>query len=187
MARMLVVVAHPDDETLWGAGRIMQWSSQGAAVNVVCCSKPKKDPERAERFLQACGVLGAHGVVLDAIDRGAHEPLALPSWGAEMFRDFDWVLTHNSLGEYGHPHHKQVHEFVYARAVESPLMYFGREAPQPMKYQLTYAQIERKLAALKCYDHTSCTDKKPKWEALVDRYFGGNVQRLGEESYVYCR
>jgi hypothetical protein len=185
--RCLVVVAHPDDETLWGAGRIMQWSSQGATVNVVCCSRPKKDPERAERFLQACSMLGAHGAVLGAVDRGAHEPLALPAWGDEMFRGFDWVLTHNRLGEYGHPHHKQVHEFVYERSLDSPLMYFGRGASGAMQYPLTAPQIARKLEALKCYDHTSCTDKKPKWEALVDRYFGGDVQRLGEESYVFSR
>jgi LmbE family N-acetylglucosaminyl deacetylase len=184
VASALVVVAHPDDETLWAAGQVMQWAEQGAAVQVLCCSTPKRDPERAVRFLRACGVLGAQGAVLGSVDRGAHQALAMPR--PETLRGFDCVLTHNALGEYGHPHHVQVHEFV-KRHVASPLMYFGREMPGAVPYQLTARQLERKLEALKCYDHTSCTDRKPKWEALLDRYFGGSVQRLGEESYVLGR
>lgn len=102
-----------------------------------------------------------------------------------MFRDFDWVLTHNRFGEYGHPHHKQVHEFVKQRALESPLMFFGREAPDALQYPLTPTELERKLQALRCYDHVSSTDRRPKWEALVDRYFSGDVRRMGEETYVF--
>jgi hypothetical protein len=177
-----VVVAHPDDETLWGAGWIIGEVARGGHVTVICCSTPKRDPERAERFHDACKVLGASGIVLNNIDRGEHQPLDLRP--LDWLHVFNYVVTHNANGEYGHKHHSQVHQHVFAN-YGGPKTCFGRGAiGVAMPHVLNDADLAQKLKALQCYSHVSSADGMPKWRALIDRYFDGSTDNLRHESYT---
>src|ERR1051325_7321430 len=68
----VMVVAHPDDESLWGAGIVLRYKKNWT---VICCTVPYHDPIRAEKFRNACGVLGAAGVLLGHSERGGLIPI----------------------------------------------------------------------------------------------------------------
>ncbi|MGH3869131.1 MAG: PIG-L deacetylase family protein [Pseudonocardiaceae bacterium] len=66
--RVLVVAAHPDDETLGAGGTIVRLAASGIEVHVLavgCCRHPSSDPVRRVReFDEACAVLGARSTQL---------------------------------------------------------------------------------------------------------------------------
>lgn len=183
MANAALVVAHPDDETLWGAGWMLAHPED--RFTVICCSTPKRDPIRAEQFHKACQILGAReSIVLPGLDIGGHAPLNL----AELpsLDGFDYVITHNMLGEYGNPHHVQVYEHVFVRYPDTRPHYvfgFGIE-DWDIELALSPEHLAKKLAALQCYDYATAVDRMPKWQALVNRYFSGKTAALGRETYL---
>jgi LmbE family N-acetylglucosaminyl deacetylase len=111
-----VIVAHPDDETLWAGGTILLHPRISWVVATLC---RKSDPDRSTRFYRAMKHYGASGVMADLDDGPEQKPLAdgdirqavlgvLPRLG------FDYVLTHGERGEYTrHRRHEET-----ARAVE---------------------------------------------------------------------
>ena len=165
--RKLMVVAHPDDETLWGGGIVLRYP--GGWV-IQCCSVPVADPIRADKFLEACRRLGAEGRVLHG--RDVYDcPLA----GLEYVDlDADVIVTHGAEGEYGHPHHVQVHQHVVRRAPCRVLTFGG-----PDVLELTTGERAAKLHALKAYDHVLPYDgmPRPKWAALLIRYGASWLER----------
>lgn len=102
MPRAIVVVAHPDDETLWCGGLILQRPDWDWFVLTLCRGK---DPDRAPRFKRALQYLGATGAMADLDDGPAQLPLD-PALIQKTILDrlaehsHDLVLTHGPLGEY---------------------------------------------------------------------------------------
>jgi hypothetical protein len=161
--RSAIVVAHPDDETIWAGGYPLRYRGDWT---VLCCSVPRIDPVRAIKFFDACAVLGVCGDVLPFTESPPTQ--ALGHLDRLDLSGFDLILTHNAEGEYGHVHHKSVHQHVVRNATCKILTFgYGKGS---IRIDLTPDETARKLAALSCYDHTSPTDGKPKWRALLDRY-----------------
>ena len=112
-----VVVAHPDDETLWAGGTILQMSNWRWFVGALCRGS---DPDRAPRFRRALETLEASGEMADLNDGPEQTPLdpaltedtilsMLPSGG------FDILLTHSPFGEYTrHRRHEETGKAVLA-------------------------------------------------------------------------
>lgn len=173
----LIITAHPDDETLWCGGLPIRYNDR--KWTVICCTIPRADPVRAEKFLEACRILGVDGFVRPNIEPEYNGMVVFPygSWG----KDFDVVFTHNAGGEYGHPHHRQVHDFVVNGFKGRKVFFgYGQDAIHS-EIVLDPQEYSQKLAALKCYDHQSPLDGQPKWKALLNRYFpNGGFHR---ESY----
>ncbi len=99
---VVIIVAHPDDETLWAGGTIMVNSSWKCYVVCLCC---KDDMEQASRFYKALKILKVQGIMGDIKDGPEQKPLnvddlerkiisLLPPW------HFDLIITHNPNGEY---------------------------------------------------------------------------------------
>lgn len=97
-----VVVAHPDDETIWTGGLIIMRPEWRWTVISLCRGG---DPERAPKFQRAAVELGATAVIGDLDDGPEQAPLSqaniqdtiislLPS------KDFDLMVTHSPRGEY---------------------------------------------------------------------------------------
>ena len=178
--RAALVVAHPDDESLWGAGIVL---NNKAWWTVICCSIPRIDPVRAYKFFGACDVLRATGRLLPVVESSPDQPLR----GLEMLdlNEFDWIVTHGRGPEPGypihHPHHKQVHEHVVKHYSHLRLWGFG----QGQAYALSPSQLEIKRAALRCYDHALPYEGRtiPKWQALMHRYCEVGGYDLGVERY----
>ncbi len=157
MSRTAVVVAHPDDETLWATGMI------AAGVDVICCTVPRKDPPRAIEFFEAVRTLGGFPILIPFIEPLYDEDIE----HLDMLdlRRYETVITHNQRGEYGHRHHMNVHEHVLQSNVPN-VWTFGYGKGTRVREGLR----GRKLAALRAYEGQSPADTEPKWRALLNRY-----------------
>ena len=108
---MAVIVAHPDDETLWVGGLLLSHPEWSPFVLTLCRGQ---DPDRAPRFLKALEQLHATGAMGD-LDDGPDQTV-LPSAEVQAAilsllpgRAFDLVLTHGPEGEYTrHRRHEEV-------------------------------------------------------------------------------
>lgn len=160
-----VIIAHPDDETIWAGGLI---ASYPGLFTVICCSIPRTDPIRAFKFFDACKALGAEARLLPYVETPSEPLKHLDQISLERF---DVVVTHNAQGEYGHLHHQQVHRFVAER--RTSFLTFGFRRGQHLGSTVVGLSDDagkKKRAALQCYDHVSPSDGKPKWQALLERY-----------------
>ena len=110
-----IIVAHPDDETLWAGGTILNHPSWKCFIVCLC---RRSDAERAAKFRKALVVLKSEGVMGDLDDGPDQKPLnqheiedsiieLLPS------KHFDLFITHNPSGEYTrHIRHEDVSKAV---------------------------------------------------------------------------
>jgi LmbE family N-acetylglucosaminyl deacetylase len=115
--RALVVVAHPDDETLWAGGMILMHPSWRWRIVTLCRAG---DPDRAPRFQRALARLGATGAMADLDDGPEQVPLPPDEVARAVLDlagdgDYDLVLTHGPQGEYTrHLRHVEVSRAVAA-------------------------------------------------------------------------
>jgi LmbE family N-acetylglucosaminyl deacetylase len=113
--RVAVVVAHPDDETLWAGGLLLSHPEWNPFVVTLCRGS---DPERAPKFLSALGRFNARGVMGDLDDGPDQAPLAASLVRETILsllpeRDFDLLITHAPRGEYTrHRRHEEVSRAV---------------------------------------------------------------------------
>ncbi|HEY0469136.1 MAG TPA: hypothetical protein VGC79_33315 [Polyangiaceae bacterium] len=110
-----VIVAHPDDETLWAGGVLLSepnWSP------FVACACRAQDSDRAPKFRRVLAQLQAQGSMADLDDGPEQLPMSDEQVEQSLLeclpkRDFERILTHSPLGEYTrHRRHEEV-----ARAV----------------------------------------------------------------------
>lgn len=109
--RVAVLVAHPDDETLWTGGTLLLNPGWEVFVAAICRGS---DPDRAPKFFKALEALGAEGAIADLDDGPDQAPLD-PGEVRETLLSllpesaFDLVLTHGPRGEYTrHRRHEEV-------------------------------------------------------------------------------
>jgi len=113
----VVIVAHPDDETLWAGGTILMHPETQWTILTLC---RMSDPDRSPKFNKAMRALGAKGIMGDLDDGPKQIPLdchevkyaiteLLPS------NSFDLIITHGCRGEYTrHRRHEEVGKAVMA-------------------------------------------------------------------------
>lgn len=112
-----IIVAHPDDETLWAGGTIL--ANPQNSWFVVCLCRAS-DRERSVRFHKAMNALNAQGVMGDLDDGPEQYPLDEKMLEQEILRllpakAYDLIITHNITGEYTkHLRHEEVNKAVLA-------------------------------------------------------------------------
>ena len=105
-----VIVAHPDDETLWAGGTILSHPEWDCFVACLCRAS---DRDRAPRFFQALERLGASGDIADLDDGPEQIPLARATVAEAVLQllptlHFDLLTTHGPRGEYArHRRHEE--------------------------------------------------------------------------------
>ena len=102
--RAAVVVAHPDDETLWCGGYILTHPEFN--WRIVTLSRAS-DADRAPKFRQVLQRFGAEGEMADLDDGPEQAPLPAGQVEETTARllagnSYDLVLTHGPNGEYTH-------------------------------------------------------------------------------------
>jgi len=122
MTSAIVVVAHPDDETLWMGGTILQNKDWNWTVLSLC---RRSDSDRMPKFLKVCSLYNAKPIILDCDDEEL-KPLELNSVISEIKKalpafDYDYVFTHGENGEYGHIRHLEVHRALKKMVEEGNL------------------------------------------------------------------
>ena len=113
--KALVIVAHPDDETLWVAGTILSHRETEWTILSLCRGA---DPDRAMRFTRALEWLNAAGEMADLNDGPEQAPLS----ESELYRTIflhiptskpDLLITHSPEGEYTrHRRHQEIGQAV---------------------------------------------------------------------------
>ena len=100
--QVAVVVAHPDDETLWAGGLLLLSPRWRVVIAALCRAG---DPDRAPRFEAAVRCLGATGRMADLEDEPEQAPLAEgvveeTVMGLVGDTRYDLLITHGRRGEY---------------------------------------------------------------------------------------
>lgn len=97
-----VIVAHPDDETLWAGGTILLYPDADWTIITMC---RKSDPDRASKFYKVLEEYNAKGAMGDLDDGPEQTPLDLKLVQKTILEllpleKFDLVITHSRWGEY---------------------------------------------------------------------------------------
>jgi len=100
--RVAVVIAHPDDETLWCGGYILDHPEFDWRVVTLCRAS---DPDRAPKFRRVLEELGAVGEMADLDDEPDQVPLPIEQIRETIARllagnSYSLILTHGPKGEY---------------------------------------------------------------------------------------
>ena len=115
--RVAVVIAHPDDETLWCGGYILDHPEFDWRVVTLCRAS---DPDRAPKFRRVLEELGAVGEMADLDDERDQVPLPIEQIQETISRlldgkSYSLVLTHGPKGEYTrHRRHEECCRSVVA-------------------------------------------------------------------------
>lgn len=113
--KKVMIVAHPDDETLWAGNHI----SNGGYL--IICLTNGNNKIRSKEFDNVMKYTGNYGIILDYPDASHH---VKNDWSKVKdmiiqdidyiinYKDWDMIVTHNPDGEYGHIQHKSTSLYV---------------------------------------------------------------------------
>jgi LmbE family N-acetylglucosaminyl deacetylase len=112
-----LIVAHPDDETLWSGGTILLFRNYTWFVACLC---RKYDADRAPKFKTVLKSLNATGIMGNLDDGKFQRRLDKKAVSNAILdllpkRNFDLIITHSPFGEYTrHVRHEEIGRAVIA-------------------------------------------------------------------------
>lgn len=159
MKHVAIIVAHPDDETLWAGGTIL--SKPHWRFFIVCLCRAD-DIERSQRFYEALNIFRTEGAIGNLDDGPEQKPLdkkvvedlimqLLPS------KQYDLVITHSPAGECTrHRRHEEISTAVInlwqAGKIQTKKLWafayeYGNKAyfPRPQKKATIYKALTKPL------------------------------------------
>jgi LmbE family N-acetylglucosaminyl deacetylase len=150
-----VIVAHPDDETLWTGGMILMHPDWNWFILSLCRGS---DPDRAPRFFNALKRFGAEGKMDDLDDGVGQTSLENDEIEAAILHSlpsprFDLIVTHSPAGEYTrHRRHEETGEAVirlwHAGRIETDELWmfaYEDQGKQSLPRPIRSAHIYREL------------------------------------------
>lgn len=158
----LMIVAHPDDEMLWGGSHLID---EDYLVVCITCGVDELRVKEIERVLKETNdgliMLGYPDKTNGERDNwdSSREKIKEDLNKIFALKDWDSVVTHNPFGEYGHIHHKMTSEIVTNNYNDKDkLVYFGvyyskKKIGSVIEKMPTISEenLEKKIAILKMY------------------------------------
>ncbi|MDY6857089.1 MAG: PIG-L family deacetylase [Thermodesulfobacteriota bacterium] len=152
-----VIVAHPDDETLWAGGTILIGTDYNWHIISLCRGD---DPERSPRFFNALTILEAEGKMGNLDDGPEQKPLPPQEIGESILSlmpclEYDIIVTHSPDGEYTrHKRHEEIGQQVIQmwknKKLSSRQLWLfayedggGEYLPRPIKSADRFIELER--------------------------------------------
>ena len=175
-----IIVAHPDDETLWAGGTILDHPAWNCFIVSVCRGS---DTDRAPKFYRTLKELKSEGSMGDLDDGPEQNPLAeheLEQTILELLpsKQYDLIISHNPNGEYTrHLRHEEVSRAVInlwsnSKISANELWTFAYEdghkkyLPRPVKNGAIYRPLKKEIWLEKYYILTEIYGfKEDSWEA----------------------
>lgn len=111
----IMIVAHPDDETIWGGGHLLK------DKYLVICLTNGNNKTREKEFNEVMNKTHNQGIILDYPDKTNNKRDDWKTSYKNIINDlkyllskkqFKTIVTHNPKGEYGHQHHKMISAIV---------------------------------------------------------------------------
>lgn len=109
--KIAVIVAHPDDETLWCGGLILMNPDREWTIYSMCRGD---DPDRSPKFSNVLKYLNAKGNMSTLDDGPEQFPLDISDIKKTILsillsQEFDLIITHSLNGEYtSHKRHEEI-------------------------------------------------------------------------------
>ena len=175
-----IIIAHPDDETLWCGGTILSHPIWKCFIVCLCRGK---DTDRVPRFNKALKVLKSEGIMGDLDDGPEQKPLDEKEVEHTIMQllpltHFDLIISHNPSGEYTkHVRHEETGKAVInlwhtGKISTDELWTFAYEDggkeyyPKPIENATNYRILTKKIWLEK---YSLITDiygfKENSWEA----------------------
>ncbi len=120
----VMIVAHPDDETLWGGADL-----EKEDFLVICLTNGDNEVRKKE-FMKTMEKTKDYGIILNYPDNPNHVKSTWENEKDAIYNDIDYIvnykkwdkiITHNPEGEYGHIHHKFTSMMVTENCVRDKL------------------------------------------------------------------
>lgn len=177
---VVLIVAHPDDETLWAGGTLLSHPTWNCYIVSVCRGS---DVDRAPKFHSALKALNSKGIMGDLDDGPEQNPLDEVELEQTILnllpkKHYDLMITHNPNGEYTrHLRHEEVSRTVIklwnnSMITADELWTFAYEDghknyhPRPMKNAAIYHPLSKQIWLRKYSILTEIYGfNKDSWEA----------------------
>lgn len=124
----LMIVAHPDDELLWGGSHLID---DDYLVVCITCGPVQ---ERVNEFVKVMNETNDKYIMLGYPDKTNGERDNWDNYRNDIYeniqeiinlKEWNMIVTHNPDGEYGHIHHKMTSSLVTRAVTTDNLYYFG--------------------------------------------------------------
>ena len=125
----LMIVAHPDDELLWGGAHLIKDNY------LVVCITCGTNQVRVNEFVRIMNETNDKYIMLGYPDKTNGERDSWDNHRSNISKDLneiinlkEWniIVTHNPDGEYGHQHHKMTSSITTENVITDNLYYFGK-------------------------------------------------------------